>query len=206
MNEGNQDKAITISREEQEARLLSSVILEYNDESQYLARDDRKDLITFGDGQGNKFPIPFSEGEKVLWKQIRRFRNLVVHGFTRFVEDGSIVIRPSEKWKTPRYDADIQPFPNSLGQQVDGVYKYSLSEMRGLAGLFRGMSPLNRLRMSLDTYHLCPSCGSHSPSIIGLERGSILEFPCGFQTLYQQEGGILSKCKVKASDDLPATD
>ena len=154
MNEGKRDKVITISisREEQEARLLSSVILEYNDESQYLARDDREDLITFGDGQGNKFPIPFSKCEKDLWKQMRRFPNLVVHGFTRFAEDGSIVILPSEKWKTPRYDADIQPFPDSLGQQVHGVYKYSLSEMRGLAGLFRGMSPRNRIQISLDTY------------------------------------------------------
>ena len=205
MNEEKQDEVITISREEREARLLSSVIFEYNDESQHLAKDDREDLITFGDGQGNKFPIPFSEGEKVLWKQMRRFRNLVVHGLTCFAKDGSLVIRPSEKWKNPKY-ADIQPFPNGLGQQVDGVYKYSLSEMRGLAGLFRGMSPRNRIQMSLDAYCRCPSCGSPSQSIVGLERGSVLEFPCGFQTLYQQEGGILSKCKVKASDDLPATD
>ena len=142
MNDGRQAKILNISREEQEARLLSSVILEYNDESQYLARDDRENLITFGDGQGNTFPIPFPEGEKVLWKQMRRFRNLIVHGFVRFAEDGSITIRPSEEWKTPRYDADVEPFPNGLGQQVDGVYRYSLSEMRGLAGLFRGMSPL----------------------------------------------------------------
>ena len=128
---------LTISPQEQEARLLSSVIFEYNDESQSLARDDRENLITFGDGQGNKFPIPFPVGEKVLWKEMRRFRNLIIHGITRFAEDGSITIRPSEKWKSPKYDADIEPFPNGLGQQVDGVYEYSLSDMRGLAGLFR---------------------------------------------------------------------
>ena len=122
---------------------MSSFILEYNDEAQYLARDDREDLITFGDGQGNRFPIPLPEGEKVLWKQMRRFRNLIVHGFTRFAEDGSITIRPSEKWTSPKYDADVEPFPNSLGQRVNDVYEFSLSDMRGLAGLFRGMSPLN---------------------------------------------------------------
>ena len=206
MNDGRQDKVLNISREEQEARLLSSVILEYNDESQYLARDDRDNLITFGDGQGNKFPIPFPEGEKVLWKQIRRFRNLIVHGFTRFAEDGSITIRPSEEWKTPRYDAGVEPFPNGLGQQVDGVYKYSLSEMRGLAGLFRGMSPLNRLQASLDAYHLCPSCGASSQSVIGLELGSVLEFACGYRTSYQQDGTVLSDCGVKPSDHLLPTD
>ena len=206
MNDGRQDKIINISSDEQEARLLSSIILEYNDESQYLARDDRKELITFGDGQGNKFPIPIPEGEKVLWKQMRRFRNLIVHGFTRFAEDGSITIRPSEKWKTPRYDADVEPFPSGLGQQVDGVYEYSLSDMRGLAGLFRGMSPLNRLQASLDAYHLCPSCGAPSQSVIGLEAGSVLEFACGFQTLYQQDGGTLGKCKTKEADVSPPTD
>lgn len=206
MNDGRQNKVINISRDEQEARLLSSVILEYNDESQYLARDDREDLITFGDGQGNKFPIPFQEGEKVLWKQMRRFRNLIVHGFTRFAEDGSITIRPSEAWKNPKYDADVEPFPNGLGQQVDGVYEYSLSDMRGLAGLFRGMSPLNRLQASLDAYHLCPSCGAPSQSVIGLEAGSVLEFACGFQTLYQQDGGTLSECKAKEAGGSPHTD
>ena len=37
MNEGKQDQVISISLEEQQARLLSSVILEYNDESLSLA-------------------------------------------------------------------------------------------------------------------------------------------------------------------------
>ena len=37
MNEGKQDQVISISLEEQQARLLSSVILEYNDESLALA-------------------------------------------------------------------------------------------------------------------------------------------------------------------------
>ena len=114
MNERKEDKVITISPEEQEARLLSSVILEYNDESQYLARDDRENLITFGDGQGNRFPIPFPEGEKALWKQMRRFRNLIVHGFKRFADDGSVTIHPSERWKTNVREADIEPFPNGL--------------------------------------------------------------------------------------------
>ena len=186
---------LTISPQEQEARLLSSVIFEYNDEPQSLARDDRENLITFGDGQGNKFPIPFPEGEKVLWKQMRRFRNLIIHGITRFAEDGSITISPSEKWKSPRYDADIEPFPNGLGQQVAGVYEYSLSDMRGLAGLFRGLSLRNRVQVSFDAFHSCPSCGSRSQSILGLASGSVLEFPCGFQTLYQQEERILSDCK-----------
>ena len=63
MNDRKQTGVIGISHEEREARLLSSVILEYNDEAQYLARDDKESLITFGDGQGNKFPIPFPEGE-----------------------------------------------------------------------------------------------------------------------------------------------
>ena len=195
-----------ISRQELEARLLSSVILEYNDESQNLARDDRENLITFADGHGNRLPIPFAEGEKVVWKQMRRFRNLVIHGITRFAEDGSINVFPSEKWKTSKYDADIQPFPNGLGQQADGLYTYSLNEMRALAGLFRGMSPRNRLQMSFEAYNTCPSCGSHSQSIIGLERGSVLEFPCGYQTLYQREQCILSNCQVKESDNLLPTD
>ena len=206
MNDGRRDEVINISRDEQEARLLSSVILEYNDESQYLARNDRENLITFGDGQGNKLPIPFPEGEKVLWKQMRRFRNLIVHGFVRFAENGSITVRPSKVWKTPRYDADIEPFPNGLGRQVDGVYEYSLGDMRGLAGLFRGMSPLNRLQTSMDAYHLCPSCGAPSQSVVGLEAGSTLEFTCGFRTLYGQEGGTLSRCKAKEVDDSSPTD
>ena len=191
MNEGKQDQVISISLEEQQARLLSSVILEYNDESLSLARDDRDSLIAFGDGHGNKFPIPFPEGEKDLWKQVRRFRNLIVHGVTRFAEDGSITIHPSQQWKHSKYDADIQPFPNGLGQQVDGVYKYSLTEMHGVAGLFRGMSPRNRIQMSMDAYWGCPSCDSPSPSIVGLEDGSVLEFPCGLKMSYP-DGHVLN--------------
>ena len=206
MDEGKQNLVITLSPEEQEARLLSSVILEYNDESQYLARDDRENLITFGDGQGNKFPIPFSEGEKVVWKQMRRFRNLIIHGVTRFAEDGSIAIHPSEQWKTPNYDAEIQPCPNGLGQQVENAFRYSLDDMRGIAGLFRGMSLKNRLQGSFDAHWLCPSCASRSASITGLESGSVLEFPCGLQMLYQSESRILSNCKVQEAGNSVPTD
>ena len=206
MNNKRQAKVIILSPEEQESRLLSSVILEYNDESQNLARDDRENLISFGDGQGNTLSIPYSEGEKILWKQMRRFRNLIVHGTKRFAEDGSITIHPSEKWTAAKHDADIQPFPSGLGHQVDRVFKYSLNEMRELAGLFQGMSPINRSRVSFDAYHLCPSCGSSSQSTIGLVRGSLLEFPCGLQTLYQEDGGILANCKAKGSHNLPRAD
>ena len=206
MNKERQDKVIILSPEERDARLLSSVILEYNDECQNLARNDRENLISFGDGQGNTLSIPFSEGEKMLWKQMRRFRNLIVHGTIRFAEDGSITIHPPEKWRTAKHDADIQPFPNGLGHQVDRFFKYSLNEMRGLAGLFQGMSPINRSQASFDAYHLCPSCGSPSQSTIGLARGSVLEFPCGFQALYQEDGGILGNCKAKASHNLPPAD
>ena len=205
MNEGKQDQVISISLGEQQARLLSSVILEYNDESLSLARDDRENLITFGDGHGNKFPIPFPEGEKDLWKQVRRFRNLIVHGVTRFAEDGSITIHPSEQWKHSKRDADIQPFPNGLGQQVDGVYKYSLTEMKGLAGLFQGMSPRNRLQMSMDAHWGCRSCGSRSPSIVGLEHGSVLEFPCGLKMSYP-DGRFLNNCNSQEAGNSPPMD
>ena len=198
MNEGKQDKVISMSTEEQQARLLSSIVLEYNDESLYLARDDRENLITLGDGHGHKFPIPFPEGEKDLWKQVRRFRNLIVHGVTRFAQDGSVTIHPSEQWENSRYDGDIQPFPNGLGQQVDGVYEYSLAEMKGLAGLFQGMSPRNRLKVSTDVNWRCPSCRSRSPSIVGLEHGSVLEFPCGLKLSYP-EGSVLKDCKSQGA-------
>ena len=84
MGEQQQDEVITLSPEETEARLLSSVVLEFNDESLYLARDDRENLITFGDGQGKDWSIPFPEDEKARWKQMRRFRNLLVHGLPVF--------------------------------------------------------------------------------------------------------------------------
>ena len=206
MSKRQQDEVITISTEEQETRLLSSVVLEYNDESQYLARDDRENLVIFGDGQGNQFSIPFPEGEKAVWKQLRRFRNLLVHGITRFSEDGSITIHPSEQWRNSKYDAEIQPFPNGLGQQVGIVYKYTLMDMRGLAGLFRGMSPRNRLKASFDAYWTCPSCDSPSPSIAGLDSGSVLQFPCGLQMSYP-DGSVLGNCKARKSvDSLPTDD
>ena len=96
MNDGRQDKVLNISREEQEARLLSSVILEYNDESQYLARDDRDNLITFGDGQGNKFPIPFPEGEKVCGNKFGVFAISLcmgLPGLPRMVQSQSAPLR-----------------------------------------------------------------------------------------------------------------
>ena len=195
MSEQQQDAVITISPEETEARLLSSVVLEYNDEAQYLARDDRENLLTFGDGKGEQFPIPFPEGEKILWKQMRRFRNLLVHGIPRFSGDGSITIHPSEQWKNSRHDGDIQPFPNGMGQQVDNIYRYTLVDMRGLAGLFRGMSPRNRVKMSMDAYWICPGCDSPSPSISGLESGSVLEFPCGLKMSYP-DGSVLATCEL----------
>lgn len=195
MNERKQDKVITLMSGEHEARLLSSVILEYNDEPLHLARDDRESIITFVDSHGNEFPVPIPEGEKALWKQMRRFRNLFFHGITHFAEDGSITVHPSEIWKASRVDADIPPFPNALGQQVDNLYKYSLADMRQIAGLFQGMSLRNRLQISGDAYCLCPSCYSPSPSIVGLASGSVLEFPCGFKVLYPHGNPILSNCK-----------
>ena len=80
----------------------------------------------------------------------------MVHGMTRFAEDGSVTIYPSEQWKTFRYDAEIQPFPNSLGKQVDNVYRYSLDEMRGVAfsGFVTPESTERVLRRTLDLLFL----------------------------------------------------
>ena len=136
MTPSRPEKLINISPEETQGRLLASLILEYNDDSLWLARDDRENLITFGDEQGNKSGIPFPEGERDLWKQMRVFRNLFIHGMIRFLGDGSVTIFPSELWKNRKYDADVQPFPDGLGLQVDGVYKYSLADMRALGGSF----------------------------------------------------------------------
>ena len=206
MNEGKQDKVITLAPGEYEARLLSSVILEYNDEPLHLARDDRENFITFADSHGNKSSIPIPEDEKALWKQMRRFRNLFFHGVTHFAEDGSVTIHPSEIWKASRVDAGIPPFPNALGQQVDNVYKYSLADMRQIAGLFQGMSLRNRLQGSFTAHWGCRSCGSLSPNIVGLASGSVLEFPCGLKMLYQLDSPILSNCKSPGSGNTSPMD
>lgn len=192
MNRERSNEVLAISSYEQEARLLSSFILEYNDESQYMAKEDRTSVITFGDGQGNRHSIPFPEGEKDLWKQMRRFRNLIVHGIVSFKEDGSIAIFPSKVWEANRRDSGIQPFPNGLGRRTGQAFEYSLVDLRGLAGLFRGMSIRNRLQASLRAHWVCPSCGSNSPDLIGLERGSVIEFPCGYRTLYQTDNQVLT--------------
>ena len=206
MGDQQRDEVITLSPEETEARLLSSVILEFNDESLYLARDDRENLITFGDGQGKDLSIPFPEGERARWKQMRRFRNLLVHGVTRFSKNGSITIHPSQQWRDTKYDTEIRPFPNGLGRQDENVYNYTLDDMRGLAGLFRGMSLRNRLKGSFDAYWLCPSFNSYSSSVTGLERGSTLEFPCGLEMSYP-DGSVLSNCKLRnLAESIPSDD
>ena len=122
-------RSSSISREEQYARLLSPVILEYNGESQYLARDDRKDLISIGDGQGNKFGQFLSQKrrESSAWKQMPgSLAVLLCMGLPVFPRMAQSESAPLRNGKLPSTREAFGPFPNSVGQQVEGVYKYSL--------------------------------------------------------------------------------
>ena len=82
---------------------MSSFILEYNDESQHLGRDDRDNLITFGDSQCGSDSMETN------------FRNRI-DSYKTFCDDGSMTIHPCS---TNVHDTDIQPFPNGLGQQIE---------------------------------------------------------------------------------------
>ena len=188
---------IDIQPLEAEARILTSFVLEYNEEAQQLARDDRHNLLSIADGQGGTVGIPIAGDEKRRWKEMRRFRNLLVHGFLRFSQDGSITISPSPQWKSSRRDADIKPFPNGLGHQINNDYVYSLDHLRKIAGLFHGMSLRNRLQVTLEAYSLCPSCGSSSQNVIGLNPDDVIEFPCGLRMTNSTEARTLSKCTVR---------
>ena len=187
------EKALHLEATEIEARVLASVILEYNEEAQRLARDDRPYYLSFADGRGGVVGLPIPERDKLLWRQMRRFRNLIVHGLLQFYSDGSISVHPSQEWRASKRDTDIDPFLNGLGEEIEDFYRYNLQSLRTIAGLFRGMSLRNRLQVSAKASSVCSSCGSLSQDVVGLKPDAVVEFPCGL-SMVNSTGDVLSEC------------
>ena len=103
---------------------------------------------------------------------LQSFRNSVLHSLVIVHPDGSIDVIDDQ----------------------NGRLTYTLDQLRQWSSRFIMLRPENRITSTMQVQWQCPTCGSCSPDLIEVERGSKIEFPCGLRMLYQMEDNILHPC------------
>ena len=88
-------------------------------------------------------------------------------------------------------DGSIDVFDRRDGQQ-----SYTLEELKQWSLRFAMLRFENRVETTTGFHWVCPSCGSNSPNLMGIERDTEIDFPCGLRMKYSN-GEILVPCESR---------
>ena len=103
--------------------------------------------------------------------ELKSFMESIFHGVVLVNSDGSVYV----------YDRRKEP------------QRYSLNQLEHWAIRFWMLRFENKVNATVDAHWVCPSCGSVSPSVGGMEKGTQVDFSCGLRMMYS-DGEILIPC------------